>query len=251
MSESRPLPVALKKDMIVEAIFEIRFSSEIDSLGDLLPGLVFPEIKENFPKLEKLPLASFPKEIIQNDPSLLYQPTTRLVGEKHTLLIGDRVFGLANRRPYQGWQGFKSLIIRLAEVLRKTAVISAIDRYSLRYTNIVPCEENVNALGAIIASMTLGEWDLADGPFQVRAEIKRGPFLNVIQLVDRAKIADSAEEVIEGLLFDIDTMRHGPIPDFWENIVGYIDDAHQCEKDIFFSLLTDKTLEGAGPIWSF
>lgn len=249
MSESRPVPASLAKDMIVEAIFEIRFTSEIEALGELLPGLIFPHVRAEFPKLEKLPLASLPKEVVQNDPSLFYQPTARLVGDNQILLVGDRVFGLSHRKPYLGWPGFKPQIIRLAGILHDMAGISEIERYSLRYTNIIPCGNGSRALDAIRATMLLADWNVADVLFQMRAEVSRGAFLNVIQIASGASVTNSHNVTVDGLLVDIDTMRHGPFPDYWDNLVNYIEEAHQCEKEVFFSLLTDQTLNEAGPVW--
>lgn len=250
MSGSRPLPIALERDLIVEAIFEIRFRSDIESPGELLPGLIYPHLKDEFRKLEKLPLASFPREVIQNDPSLSYQPTTRLVGDNQTLLIGDQVFGLSNSRPYQGWSRFRATILKMAEILKGTGILSSIDRYSMRYTNLIPLDGHGDGLDAIRASVILGEWNLAHNACHIRTEITEGSFLNVIQVINKAAVARPSVENAEGLLLDIDTMRVGPFPDFWENFDEYIDDAHQCEKRIFFSLLTDETLQTAGPIWS-
>lgn len=249
MTASRPLPIALTRDLILEAIFEIRFRSDTESPGDLLPGLIYPSLKDEFPKLEKLPLATFPREIIQDDPSLIYRPTHRLVGANHTIMIGDQVIGLSNSRPYQGWDRFRAMIRKIADICRDTGMLSVIERYSMRYTNFIPRSEYGEGLDTIRASVMFGETDLAHSVGHFRAEITEGPFLNVVQIITKAAAPLPTGENSEGLLLDIDTMAHGPVPDFWENFDKRIEDAHLCEKTLFFSLLTDQTLQTAGPVW--
>ena len=54
------IPVKLNKDTIVEALFEIRFNSSKGSIADLLPGLLFGSIANEFPTIEKLPITNLP-----------------------------------------------------------------------------------------------------------------------------------------------------------------------------------------------
>ena len=237
-------PARLNRNPIVEALFELRFESATDSLANLLPGMLYPDLKQEFPKAETLPHAMLPKEIQRMDPSLQFKAMHRLVGDGFVIMIGDSVISLNCVGPYVGWANFREKILKIAELLKNTNLFTAIHRFSLKYVNLLTTRDGEPDLGMMNMSMSLGTHDLVTCPTQVRTEIDDGNFLNIIQLIPATHIKNA-----KGLLFDIDTISNGPFNDFWDQLPSLIDKAHETEKRLFFSMLTPQTLERFEPVW--
>ena len=244
------IPVKLNKDTIVEALFEIRFNSSKGSIADLLPGLLFGSIANEFPTIEKLPITNLPSLVILSEPNLRYSPQHRLIGEKYSLLIGEHVFAISCPKPYVGWSEFYPAIIKLTGLLEKTNLISEVERFSIRYVNLIPSKEAESSPEKLRTNLTLGSYNLGEKVTQLRTEIIERDFLNVIQVASNTTIELVTGEKLQGCLLDIDTIRLGKFADFWKELPVLLQSAHDVEKMIFFGVLTDKTINELEPIWS-
>src|SRR5947208_14988444 len=96
------MPNQLGKSPLVEAIFEMRFEAAAPAAGDLLPGLLYSAMKNQYPQVIPLPLGSIPREIRDKTADLLYQPSHRLANGAHSIQVGDRVLTV-NALAYPGW----------------------------------------------------------------------------------------------------------------------------------------------------
>ena len=105
----KSVPKRLRKEPLLEAIWEIRFTSDRESVAELLPGLIYKAIDIEFPKIERLPAADLPSAIVQQDAKLRYVPTKRLEGSPYSIQIGEHVVSLSCRRPYTGWGNFEPI----------------------------------------------------------------------------------------------------------------------------------------------
>ena len=63
----KSVPKRLRKEPLLEAIWEIRFTSDRESVAELLPGLIYKAMAIEFPKIERLPAADLPSAIVQQD----------------------------------------------------------------------------------------------------------------------------------------------------------------------------------------
>lgn len=244
------IPVKLRQDTIVEAIFEMRFTSHKKPIADLLPGLLFSKIQKDFPSIERLPVTSLPSEIIQADPNLRYAPQHRLVGGKYSLLIGEHVFAISCPKPYSGWKEFCPTILKLSELLGNTGLISEVERFSLRYVNIIPTGANSDLSSKLKSELRLGSHNLNDKSTQIRTEVLENNLLNVIKVVAGTTIELITGEKIQGCLFDVDTICQQKFENFWKDLPSLVERAHATEKQIFFGILRDETINELGPIWN-
>jgi hypothetical protein len=103
------IPVSLKKEPLLEAIWEIRFSSDKPSVAELLPGMLFSSnsLPQKYGNIVRLPAADIPAAITEQDQSLRYVPKIRLENGNQAVQIGEHVVSLNCRRPYSGWSIFK------------------------------------------------------------------------------------------------------------------------------------------------
>jgi len=99
------LPIQISPCPILNAVLEIRFVTGED--WALLPGLLYTQIKERYPKFENLPIAEMPEEIFRIDPNLIYAPRMRFLGQGFIVQFGPRVVSLLTRDEYPGWQRIK------------------------------------------------------------------------------------------------------------------------------------------------
>jgi len=61
------MPARISPCPILEAVLEIRYVSKHD--WTLLPGLLYNQIKDRYPKDETLPISELPEELLRKDPA--------------------------------------------------------------------------------------------------------------------------------------------------------------------------------------
>lgn len=236
-----PIPKRLRKEPLIEAIWEIRFQSDTEMAGELLPGLLFENFKDSYPKIESLPAANLPPPLLKIDKKLKYSPTIRLAGERYSIQIGGHVVSLSCSRPYTGWAVFKQEILRIADKLKETNLLSFPERFSLRYIDIISFDEA--DLSVLNVAIRVGNHKIIKYPFYLRTEISDKDFIHIIQIVSPSQVNTITKELFSGILIDIDTIYDNKMTeDFWYNFYNILDYAHDRNKYMFFSLLTSQTI---------
>ena len=241
-------PIKLQQDPIFEAVFEMRFSIESDQVADLIPGIVFPKLRKDFPKTEALPFAQIPKVIRDQNPELRYQASRRLIGQRLIISLGDRVAGISCPKPYIGWSEFQPVILQLVDLLKNAELIKQVERFSLKYSNMLPGVNQKEQFAHTQFTATLGKTNLAEQLTQVRTEFEEGGFINIVELAANAVAKPISGATMTGLLLSIDTICNNP-SDFWNNAKTLLEDAHKVEKAIFFRALTKETIDALKPVW--
>jgi uncharacterized protein (TIGR04255 family) len=137
------IPVRLKKEPLIEAIWEIRFSPAKPLVAGLLPGILFESSPKKFDNVVKLSFPNLPDFAMEHDPNLRYIPRIRLEGGNLSVQVGNRVLSLSCRRPYCGWSKFSSEIRQLIKVVRKTELIDRLERFSLKYIDLIELQEPI------------------------------------------------------------------------------------------------------------
>lgn len=240
------IPKRLGKEPLLEALWEIRFSSDKESVVELLPGLIYQAFQGEYQKIDRLPAADLPLPIRQQDSTLRYTPTVKLEGVSYAIQIGEHVVSLSCRRPYTGWAQFKSKILELSEKLRETGLITKPERFSLKYIDIIP-EATQPSLEPLEIELKLGNRSICRNHVQLRTEIRDKDFINIIQIVTSAHASIPTGEQFDGVLCDIDTIYIGNDGGFWEDFSNNLDKAHDCSKYHFFHLLKEDTIKVLEP----
>ena len=237
----KPVPKRLKKEPLLEAIWEMRFASDRGSVAELLPGLIYRAMSTEFPNIERLPAADLPSAIVQQDAKLRYVPTVRLEGNPYSIQIGEHVVSLSCRLPYTGWGNFRPKIMELVELLKETSLINRPERFSLKYIDIIQLTESPS-LKPLRVVLQLGTYELSSNHVQLRTELPENGFLHIVQIVSSAQAVLATGERFEGLLIDIDTICQRESAEFWLDFPPLLDRAHQLNKNLFFHVLTDETI---------
>lgn len=238
----------MRHDPIVEALFEIRFSCHQSTPGNLLPGVLYPAIRDAFPISQTLDVSGIPVEIRDHDPNLRYAAVQRFQGDKAIVNIGPRSFNVVSPKPYMGWSEFKPLILECLEKLWQTGFINRVERYSLRYINIFPAgSEPKVQFSKVIFNGILGKFDLSQGATQILTDIYHKGILNKVTVSANANAEiHKTREIISGLMLDIDSIQMVPPKDFWENAADCIELVHDSETDIFFGTASQEALAEYG-----
>lgn len=249
------IPIRLERDTILEALFEIRFQPKQGFPGSIFPGLLYgqKETRDRYPLLEELPGAKVPAEIVEADPNLRYVATHRLRGEKYSVQVGAKSVALSCPSPYTGWIQFKSEILFLTSALLKTDLIERVERFSLRYINLLTHEEDVRGLQKLLLDIKAGGRDLTTDPLialsHLRTELHDEGFINILQVASPMTAeVKSTGETKKGTLIDVDTIHaltEGE--DFVKNQETMLESCHKEEKKMFFSLLKPDTVQSLGP----
>jgi uncharacterized protein (TIGR04255 family) len=250
---SRPIPKRLQQEPLLEAVWELRFEGDgALPVGEMLPGLLFAELRGEYPHIVRLPTADIPRPIAMNNPAMRYMPTLRLQGADDfpfIVQIGEHVISLNNRRPYAGWPTFSHRIRQLVRLLQSKDIIRKPERYSLKYLDLLELDPSP-ALTVLNVSLQLGEHDLTQRPVQLRTEIADQPYLHVVQIASPAEVQIPGAQRRSGTLVDIDTVREAsPGGDFWDMLDASLDDAHARAKQLFFGLLKPETEQRLGPVY--
>lgn len=225
--DSAECPVKLKNCPILESILEFRFEPNLP--GEAIFGVIYNELKDNLLKPEKTGLEQLPNNIIENDPLLKYKPLYRA---KHksgifTLLIGSRVVSLSVTSPYPGWDKLSEEIAELIKTIDGLKIINKYERIGLRYINSF--DENV--LENTDLSLNLGDETMWKNDVSIRLKLETSPFSSTLLLSNNVKLSEKAKATS---VIDIDTYMDLPDKD---NLVQLINEAHNYEKKIFFTLL--------------
>jgi uncharacterized protein (TIGR04255 family) len=244
------VPKKLGKDTIIEALYEIRFNTKTVSVAEILVGPLYQHLRDHSPIVERSPAANIPPDLRKSDPNLTYLPFHNIqIAKGYSLSIGDRSFLISCPRPYPGWHtGFEDFILEMTGVLFGTGLIDVVERFSIKYANIIPSDKPL-ALNALEVKLLAGQYDLASAITQVRSELMINGFLNIVQLSSKAihKLVDGTS--IAGALLDIDTIKMGPFDNFLNDIPKLLNAAHDIEKQLFVDILTPETLQLLEPTY--
>ncbi len=244
---NKKIPIRLKKEPLIEAVWEIRFAGTKPSIADLLPGLVFKALPNRYPNVVRLPSADIPGPIVERDPMLKYVPKIRLEGENQAVQIGEHVVSLSCRRPYSGWKKFSEDIRTLMEIVQDTRLIDRLERFSLKYIDLIELDQPPS-LNCLNLELKMIEYKIDTRPVQLRTEIKEGDLIHIIQIVSPAEASIPGESTsIRGVLLDIDSFRPVKENESWPDVDKHLNEVHLSSKEMFFGLLTSETIENLEP----
>ncbi|WP_343727837.1 TIGR04255 family protein [Burkholderia seminalis] len=241
-----PLPIRLKTDLILDTLFEVRFTSNVET-ADLLPGIVFPTLKDAGP-ISRLPLAEVPATARRADPNFR-GPLFKAAWGKHYVAVGDGLIAIGCNRPYPGWAAFREAIGEVCGIVRNVA--EDVERYSMKYVDMLPTKNPAESVEKLNLSISLGKKDLVDQLYLLRMEIPNGDLMNVVQVIGDATAIRPDGQQSKGAVLDIDTVylaRDALTYDkFFEGLTERVDHMHAVNKEMFFACLKDTTIAELGP----
>jgi uncharacterized protein (TIGR04255 family) len=236
------LPTKLAKEPLVDAVFEMRFDSDMP-VSSIWPGILYSKLQGE-KSMEQLPTIHIPKEFRDNDVNLTHAPLCKLSWENHWILIGDRVFAVAAKMPYSGWEEFKAAIVTAFGIVLNTDMIKSISRCSIKYVDIldsVPFEPSL----CFNLELELGRRTPQGNDFHVRLGFEEGAVTHTLQIASQGNIFLLTGEPISGPLLDVDSIMaldaESPT-DFLARLESRADEMHTANKRVVFDCLSAEAL---------
>lgn len=250
---SKQLPLKLGKEPLVDAVFELRFRAAAPA-SSILPGFLYSQLTQRGEKatVNKLPLAQVPDSIRRGDPNLQFAPVVKVDWERFVLLIGDASIAVGCKMPYPGWKDFSPAIQRIVEEIGKIGIVTAVDRYSVKYTDVVPGSDLKRQVSGLNWDVRVGEHKLGAEIATIRLEIPRDDYLHIVLLQTGASIAVNGRET-EGVVVDVDTIFKVPqltVAELTKGFSDRLDTIHMKNKSMFFECLTDDTIKALEPVYA-
>ncbi len=232
------LPIKVSPCPIMEATVELKFSSDLPK-GAVF-GVLYNSLKETFGKVEQLPTAMLPPEVIENDPNLKYRAHYKLTDGLFSAQIGHNVVAFHSPVEYVGWQKFSENLISFFNKVKDSGVVSNPESLLLRYLNFF----EVNIYEQINLVIQLMKQEHISNNLVMRTEIKDGNFIKILQLANNVTVTGNFGQKT-GSLIDITCLYNGQ--DTLQSFTKIIDEAHKMEKELFFGLLKPEFLETLNP----
>jgi uncharacterized protein (TIGR04255 family) len=240
------LPLALKQDTILEAIFEVYF--EPDPPSEAVFGIIYPIVLQKNSNLKHIPLPilQLPETVRNNDPQFKYQPLNRLQVDGLNISIGPRVINFSIIKPYIGWSNWKPSLLDILIKLTEVHVIRNVERTGLRYLNFIERD---------IFPLINGEIKIIDSTIKpvsttVRTEIPEGEYMKVLQIANNVTINKNGQ-MKNGSLVDIDIIRGKKVQnyDFNTNLETILNKSHLMAKQLFFNILKEDFINELDPVY--
>ncbi len=234
------LPNRITPCPILNAVLEIRYVTKQD--WSLLPGLLYTHIRERYPNSENLPIAELPEEFLRNDPNLVYAPRIRFVGENFTVQFGPRVVSLLTNGEYPGWQRIREELAWLLERLDQAGFIHEGERLGMRYIDFF--EEDV--FNRLVLDVRSGGRSVGGVEMNFATVFRRGD-LTARLLLNNGAMVTRDKRVVTGSILDLDVWLEATEFDVFGDAAERFEEAHQCNKEIFFGLLKTDFLDSLSP----
>ncbi len=126
-------------------------------------------------------------------------------------------------------------------------MIDKIERYSLKYVDLI--EILPADLSCLNFNLNIKNIKIINQPIQFRTEIIEGDISHIIGITSPAEVINQGEsEKHRGVLVDIDTIDNQlDEKNSWDNLKISLNKLHSASKKMFFSLLTQETLNKLEP----
>lgn len=232
------LPKSIKPCPILDALFEVRFSTKIHPSA--IFGMVYNVLHSDYPKVENLPILQLPEAVRANDPNLKHKPYYKISNEEFVIQVGPEVLSISSFPQYSGWGKFSSKIFDTINRIEEIGVFKQFSRIGIRYINFF--ESNI--FKNIELDVSIGTNNIEYKNTIIRTEIEHELFKSSLQIANNVK-----NQNIPGSIIDIDTFLDSGLDNFLTEKERIINLGHQNEKELFFSLLKKDFLKDLNPIY--
>lgn len=244
------LPIKLKKEPLIDAVFELRFSSAT-AASVVLPGYLYEKLSGNR-TIEQLPIAQLPKPIREADPNLRFAPLSRISWGQFFINLGDFSISVSCKYPYPGWLAFRSAIINVINILAGSGFVESVDRYSMKYVDMIPSTDDKHRVSMLNFSVSIAGHTLEKEPFQLRIEIPRDGLVNAVHVISSAQAVLNTGVTMDGMIVDVDTFAAQGGISMQSLIDGFqekLNSIHATNKAMFFDCLTQQTILSLEPVY--
>ncbi len=244
------LPRVLEHEPLIEAVFEVRLN-DTSPLVDILPGFLFHDLDPN-PTVKRLPAAEIPQPMRASDPNLQFALVSRVEWKDYSISIGDRNLVIGCNLPYPKWPTFKSAILDTTSRIAKAGVAGRVERYSVKYVNLVAAPTLGEQIEKINMKVTLGTVRVTADHVNMKVHRVENDIVHILSVITGATRKLPGENEESGVVVDIDSIRNIDSVDyatFARDLEPGLEQLRQANKEKFFDCLTEATINEMGPVY--
>lgn len=137
---------------LVEVVFEVRFKPQSNFATELL--IAINQQFNNHVNIIQTDGLQFPAELKKQQHEFYYVPSYRVNFSNFSLLISDGSFVVLKNTfdvEYEGWDIFKNIPKQILNILKFKNKIADIERYSIKYTNLIQDHLNFKNLNLALS----------------------------------------------------------------------------------------------------
>ncbi len=235
---------------MVDAVFEVRLNGA-SQLADILSGFLLYDLGPGT-RLRRLPSAEIPYPLRKDDSNLRFTPIQRVETGRYSILIGDPNVVVSCELPYPKWANFKKDILNVMQRIAKLNELDGyIDRYSVKYVNLIQAADFQEQITKINTSIRLGSLKVRDELFTLQVHQVENDIYHILSIATGASGNFNGKEVA-GVLVDVDSIKNVNIPNFQvfvDSLEDELEGLKQSNKAKFFGCLTKETIKEMGPTY--
>jgi uncharacterized protein (TIGR04255 family) len=237
------LPRKLKKDALVEVLFEVRFSTS--ALPEVFIGKLIAALSalQSGMLIERLPMADVPAPIRKSDPNFAYQPTIQIKNKDGNRIarISEMVASWHALSAYPGWQTFIKEIEKFNKALAASVEGITVDRFGLRYLNFLNAQDhNVRGLSDVTIDVAIGKTVL-DAPLNVQYQRTTNGQTLAVRVATPEYVQPGRTDF--SVFIDLDVYSQPGEKLRLEQTMKWVKTAHISIKQQFFALLKEEVLQ--------
>ncbi len=244
------LPKILKKEPLLEALFEVRLNGATQ-IAEILPGFLFHELDPK-PRIERLPAADLPQSLREAYSDLQFSLIQRIDWDKYFIAVGDKNVLISCKMPYPKWPNFKKAILDIMQIIAKIGIREEVQRYSIKYVNLIEASTLVEQIKKIKLEINLGDVKVEADRLKFDIHREEGDIVHILSITNSAitKLPNGKEKM--GIVVGIDSIRTAQFDDFENfasNLEADLEELRQKNKEKFFGCLTEETINRMGPVY--
>ena len=147
---------------------------------------------------------------------------------------------------------FKEKIIEILGLLKSANVLGQVERYSLKYVNVIEGDQIQGQIDKVDLELRLGNVTLSDQHVNIQIHDLEGDIVHIMSIVTSANIQLNDGTQKSGVIVDIDSVANIDPKNFnafVDDLDPVIEELRQANKQRFFGCLKEKTIEEMEPTY--
>jgi len=238
--------VRYKNPPLIEALCELQFQ-KTGMVPNIILGKLYEQIEGDFPTVETFKGIGVKANDEKLSQSIVVEERTRFVSKDKTRLIqvGEGLLVANQLKPYADYSTFRAFIKNVVDTYYKVAKPEGLQSIGMRYINRVEMNLNQPLSDIFNIGFTMPDTfqDFPD-PFLLRTEFEYSEGRDkLIVILATAQIQDNSTKAIM-LDFDYRLVKPEGIN---EELLEWMDKAHEKIEDAFHACLKESVLDGFEP----
>lgn len=233
------LPKKLNKETIIDSIVELRYVSDFPK--SVIFGIIYNELRSEFPNVEETTLTSIPEQIRDSDPNLSFQALYRVKNDNFVVHIGTDMIAVSAYPKYLGWSELVPVCQKVFKLVYNLGIIKEALRIGIRYINKFEGDISEHLNFALNTSQKDGRVRLENLMFNV--SYIDSNFLSRVQC--NLQVLNGNLSTILDVDTSVDNLKSSDFDYIWSEI----EEGHNTGKRTFFNLLNSDFITSLEPTY--